>query len=75
MSKIKGKLLHKAHRVWQYIVSFLKWVFIALFTGAIGGAVGGAFRFCVDYATKLRQANEFLIYFLPLGGLLIVLLY
>ncbi len=75
MGAVKEKFIHKLHRVWQYIVSFLKWVFIALFTGAIGGAVGGAFRFCVDFATKLRQSNEFLIFFLPIGGLLIVLLY
>ena len=75
MEKIKNKVVHKLHRVWQYIVSFLKWVFIALITGAIGGAVGGLFRFCVDLATKVRNAYEFLIFFLPLGGLIIVLLY
>lgn len=75
MNKVKEKVKHKSHRVVQYIASFLKWVFIALITGAIGGAIGGLFRFCVDYATKLRTAHEFLIYFLPLGGLIIVLLY
>lgn len=75
MEKIQNKLGHKLHRVWQYVISFLKWVFIALVTGAIGGGVGGLFRFCVDLATKTRQAHEFLILFLPLGGLFIVFLY
>lgn len=75
MGEVKNKVKYKSHRVWQYIVSFLKWVFIALFTGAIGGAVGGLFRFCVEYATKFRYAHQFLIYFLPLGGLVIVFLY
>lgn len=75
MEGIKTKVLHKLQRVQQYVVSFLKWVFIALFTGAIGGAIGGLFRFCVDYATKFRTAHEFLIFFLPLGGVVIVFLY
>ncbi len=75
MDTVKQKLSYKSKRVLQYIASFLKWVFIALFTGAIGGAVGGMFRFCVDYVTSTRQAHEFLIYFLPLSGLVIVFLY
>lgn len=75
MGKVKNKVLHKTKRVWQYMVSFLKWVFIALITGAIGGGIGGLFRFCVDIATKVRHAHEFLILFLPLGGLFIVFLY
>ncbi len=75
MDKVKNKLLHKSHRVLQYIASFLKWVFIALVTGAIGGAVGGAFRVCVDYATRFREGHEYLIYFLPLAGLVIIFLY
>ncbi len=75
MSKVKNKIVHKLHRVGQYVASFLKWVFIALVTGAIGGAAGGVFRFCVDYVTKVRNANEFLICFLPLAGLVIVFLY
>ncbi len=75
MENVKSKVIHKFYRVWQYIVSFLKWVFIALITGAIGGAVGGLFRFCVDIATKVRHTNEFLIFLLPVGGLFIVFLY
>lgn len=75
MENVKSKVIHKFYRVWQYIVSFLKWVFIALVTGAIGGAVGGLFRFCVDIATKVRHTNEFLIFLLPVGGLFIVFLY
>ena len=75
MGRVKNKIKHKSLRVGQYIFSFLKWVFIALVTGAIGGAIGGAFRFCVDLVTKVRTAHEFLIYFLPLAGVVIVFLY
>lgn len=75
MQKAKDKVLHKLHRVYQYIIAFLKWVFIALVTGAIGGAVGGIFRFCVDLVTDVRKNNEYLIFFLPVAGLMIVFLY
>lgn len=75
MDKVTSKLKHKLHRVFQYVVSFLKWVFIALITGAVGGGIGGLFRFCVDIATKVRHAHDYLIFFLPLGGLVIVFLY
>ncbi|MBQ8057051.1 MAG: chloride channel protein [Ruminococcus sp.] len=75
MGNVKNAVLYKAKRVGQYVFSFLKWVFIALVTGAIGGGIGGLFRFCVDIATKVRHAHEFLILFLPLGGLVIVFLY
>lgn len=75
MQKVKEKILHKSHRVLQYIVAFLKWVFIALITGSIGGAIGGIFRFCVDFVTDIRGNNEYLIFFLPIGGIAIVFLY
>lgn len=75
MENAKIKVMHSLHRTWQYVSSFIKWVFIALVCGTVGGAVGGAFRFCVDYVTNIRHNNEYLIYFLPLAGLLIVLLY
>ena len=54
---------------------FIKWVFIALLLGGIGGAVGSLFHMAVDFVTETREDNGFLIWLLPLGGLLIVLLY
>ncbi len=75
MQAVKEKVKHKLHRVSQYCVSFLKWVFIALITGAIGGAIGGIFRFCVDFVTKFREGHEYLIFFLPVAGIVIVFLY
>lgn len=75
MERAKKKLSYKSKRVAQYVASFVKWVFIALLTGAVGGAVGGAFRFCIEYVTQVRTAHEFLIYFLPFAGLVIVFLY
>lgn len=72
---IKSVVKHDSKRTSQYILSFLKWVLIAAFTGAVGGGIGAAFRYAIDYVTDLRTDNPFLCYLLPLGGVIIALLY
>lgn len=56
-------------------IAFLKWLMIALIVGIIVGAVGVAFHFAVDFATETRTEHPWIIYLLPLGGLVIILLY
>lgn len=65
----------KIFSVKNYIFTFFKWFVIAALTGCIGGLTGGIFHESVKYVTELHNANPFLIYFLPFGGLIIVLLY
>ncbi len=59
----------------NYIKTFLKWVFISLIVGTAGGLLGSVFHICIDYVTDLRANHSFLLYLLPIGGLIIVLLY
>ncbi len=54
---------------------FFKWLFLSLGVGAVAGVVGLAFTHSIALVTKLREDNDWIIYFLPVGGLLIVLLY
>ena len=58
------------------LLSFIgKWLLISLF---IGGAVGSASAFFLEslhWATDLREANKWIIWFLPVGGLAVGLLY
>lgn len=54
---------------------FLKWLFIAVFSGIVIGAVGAVFHELLGYVTVLRQNNSFLILLLPIGGVIIVWLY
>lgn len=75
MSSFLGAIKYKFHRIFQYSASFLKWLIIAMLTGAIGGLIGVLFRLCVDYVTSVRESYSFLYYLLPLGGLLIAFLY
>ena len=75
MDKIKGALQHSAVRTGQYALSFFKWTLIAIVTGGLGGGLGAGFRYAVNYATELRESNEWLIWLLPAGGLAIAFLY
>ncbi|MGI6498670.1 MAG: chloride channel protein [Oscillospiraceae bacterium] len=59
----------------RYLAVFLKWLLIAGLVGGVGGLVGSLFHLSVEYATGFREAHPGAIWFLPLGGLVIVLLY
>ena len=59
----------------QYLTAFLYWLVCASVIGMLCGAVGALFAMAVEEATHLRQHHDFLLYLLPLGGLVIALLY
>lgn len=59
----------------DYIKTFLKWTVIAIIVGLISGVVGSVFHICIDFVTEKRIEHDFLIYLLPVGGLLIAGMY
>ncbi|EES48700.1 chloride channel protein [Clostridium botulinum] len=59
----------------KYIITFFLWVVIAGITGLIGGFIGSLFHLSVEYATRFRIENDWIIFMLPLGGALIICLY
>lgn len=61
--------------IYVYLYTFFKWAVISAFVGLAGGLVGVLFHISVEYATDLREQNEWMIWLLPAGGLVIVLLY
>jgi H+/Cl- antiporter ClcA len=65
---IKHKIKHNCNRV---IIS-IKWVIFSIISGIVVGLVGTAFYFSMAYVTNMRAMHPWLIYFLPLGGLVIV---
>lgn len=75
MKKLHEMLVHGATRTYQYAISFFKWVFIAALTGAIGGAIGAAFRYAIIFVTDVRENTPWLYLLLPAGGLAIAFLY
>lgn len=58
-----------------YLKTFLKWTFCAGITGIVCGSIGTLFHFCVEFATETRKANNWLLFLLPVSGLIIVFLY
>jgi len=59
----------------EYSVVFLKWVALSLIIGSCGGVLGGVFHKSIDTVTELRLYNPWLLYLLPVGGVVIAALY
>ncbi|MDW5298987.1 MAG: chloride channel protein, partial [Sedimentibacter sp.] len=59
----------------NYVRTFLRWVFLATITGLIGGIIGTSFHISVEKVTEFRMANNWIILFLPIGGIAIAALY
>ncbi|MDO5125272.1 MAG: chloride channel protein [Ruminococcus sp.] len=68
-------VLRKIYSIRKYCITFVKWITIAFIVGATGGGVGALFSKAVIWVTGIRQANSWLIYLLPVGGLAIIGLY
>lgn len=57
------------------LLAFLKWSALALFAGIVIGLIGTAFHMALSGALALRQAHPWLVWLLPVGGVLITALY
>lgn len=69
--RIKHKIKHNSQR----FAASIKWIVFSILSGLIIGTIGSAFYYCVKFVTGMRQNTPWLLYLLPLGGLLIVGLY
>ena len=67
--------LDKIHHPERYIKTFFKWAFLGILMGALGGLRGAGFHHALHFVTHLRSANPWLIWLLPVGGLLSVGIY
>ena len=59
----------------RYAGVFLKWVFLSVLVGAVGGALGSVFHIAIDQVTEIRMEHGFIILLLPLGCLAIMGMY
>ena len=67
--------LDKIHHPERYVKTFFKWSLLGLLMGAIGGLLGAGFHHALHGVTHLRGEYPWLIFLLPLGGLLSVAIY
>lgn len=67
--------LDKIHHPERYVKTFFKWSLLGLLMGAIGGLLGAGFHHALHGVAHLRSEHSWLIYLLPLGGLVSVAIY
>ena len=63
------------HKIYTTITSWLKWLAIYLLIGVIVGTATAFFLQTLDDVTLFREEHVWVIYFLPIAGLVIGLLY
>ncbi|WP_027399379.1 chloride channel protein [Anaerovorax odorimutans] len=73
--QIKEKILSILDRIWKNLWGFSKWVFVAILVGIIVGSIGCIFYFSLNFVEDFRKSNPWMLYLLPIDGLLIVFLY
>lgn len=59
----------------KYITVFLKWGALGILMGLLGGLIGAGFHHALHFVTHLRNEHNWLIFMLPVGGVLTVGLY
>lgn len=75
MSIDKEYAATETKRALHYVTVFLKWLLLSLVTAVVCGGAGCLFHLLIEKATGLREENNFILYFLPLAGVLITALY
>lgn len=58
-----------------YYIGFLKWLILGAAVGAVGGVLGAAFANAIGFATSIRLENNWLVFLLPIGGIISVGIY
>ena len=71
LDKWKEIMVH----IGRYPAVLGKWLAVGGLIGGVGGVIGSAFHIGVDYATRTRTAHPWILYLLPLLGLVIAGLY
>ena len=62
-------------RIKKYVFTFVKWIIVAGVSGLSGGLVGSVFHTSIEYATAFRETHPYIVWFLPIGGIVIAAVY
>lgn len=68
-------IIQRIKSSFNYLKSFVKWLVIAGITGIIGGIIGSLFHMSIDFVTYVRAQNEWIVFLLPVGAVVIAFLY
>lgn len=72
---IKEKIQYYVGEIRQTSYYFIKWCILAIFTGGIVGVLSSVFGHALSAATSYRKEYPWLLFGLPLAGVVIVFLY
>ena len=61
--------------LWGRVRVLFRWLFLGSFTGLVVGSIGAIFSKSIQIATEFRITHDYIIFGLPVAGLLIVFLY
>ena len=75
LHEIRDELRRDVRSTKETVLTFFKWLIVAGVTGVVGGAVGTTFHVSVQWAAELRAAQPWMLWLLPVGGLLIAASY
>ena len=56
----------------NYLIAFFYWLILGCVLGTLCGVVGAGFSKCITYGVGLREEHSWLLYLLPVAGLLSV---
>ena len=59
----------------SYTVAFIKWCTLAVLVGCLGGSLGAGFHHTLHWVTNLRGQLPWLVWLLPVGGIVSVGIY
>lgn len=62
-------------KIYFKMKKFLKWTLVAIITGLTVGAFSTLFAFMMNVVTDFRSNNSYILYFLPIAGIITVFLY
>ena len=74
-NELKGNIIHKIDHNSHRAISVACWTVAGLGIGLIVGLFATAFGLSMNYVIRTRETHPWLIYFLPVGAILITFLY
>ena len=75
MEEIRDKINHML-RAWKILIgTLMKWIIYSIIIGGGIGTIASIFAHVITGVTAFRMANPWMIFGLPIGGILIVFLY
>lgn len=72
---LREKASYYAGEIWQTGYHFVKWSVLAILVGGIVGGISSAFAHVLSTVAAYRQEYPFLLFFLPVAGIIIIFLY